>query len=100
MPGQAYAYYVTAVDRLHNESRPVSLRTTGQMPTEVVLASSMPAIAAAPRSAPAASPGPSTFKFPTIHPLDRKTEPTGTTTFKSNEKPKRRGFFARLFGLN
>ena len=100
VPGQAYAYYVTAVDRLHNESRPVSLRTTGQMPTEVVLASSMPAIAAAPRSAPAASPGPSTFKFPTIHPLDRKTEPTGTTTFKSNEKPKRRGFFARLFGLN
>ncbi len=97
-PGQAYAYYVTAVDRLHNESRPVSLRTTGQLPTEVALASSMPAVAAAP-APPAASPGPSTIKFPAIHPLDGEPTPAGADKFKAKEKP-RRGFFARLFGLN
>ncbi|MDQ2771815.1 MAG: family 10 glycosylhydrolase, partial [Bacteroidota bacterium] len=35
VPGQAYAYYVTAVDRLHNESRPMRVVTSGLQPAEL-----------------------------------------------------------------
>ncbi|AWM33064.1 glycoside hydrolase family 10 protein [Hymenobacter nivis] len=96
--GLSYAYYLTAVDRLHNESRPVNLRTNGQLPTEIVLAS-MPGLAAAPTPAimPAA-PEASNLKFPKLGALDQPAEPEGSTKFKVKTKTKKRGFFARLFG--
>ncbi|OGX81594.1 glycoside hydrolase [Hymenobacter coccineus] len=93
--GLSYAYYLTAVDRLHNESRPVNLRTNGQLPTEIVMAS-MPGLATAPAVVPAA-PEASNLKFPKLGALDPDAEAAGNK-FKVKKKTKKRGFFGRLFG--
>ena len=96
VPGQAYAYYVTAVDRLHNESRPMRVVTTGRQAAELAMGQS-PAGAARPVASPPVA----------TQPVPALTLPTGNSPAKSapftkvkiKEKPaKKKGFFARLFG--
>ncbi|HLK98458.1 MAG TPA: hypothetical protein VK364_11875, partial [Hymenobacter sp.] len=93
--GRSYAYYLTAVDRLHNESRPVNVRSTGR-PGEIVLAQASPET-----SSPTASAPVTTASVPTPRPsASRPTASAGTVTkVKTKTKTKKkRGFFARLFG--
>ncbi|RPD50417.1 glycoside hydrolase [Hymenobacter sediminis] len=101
--GRGYAYYLTSFDRLHNESRPISVRTTGRA-AEVVVAQAAPP---APGTAPIATPAPATTQptAPPARPTPRPVTPRPTTTVstptkvKIKTKPKRRGgFFRRLFG--
>ena len=85
---QGYAYYLTAVDRLHNESPPVHLISVGGEAAEVVRAPApaVPPVVAtappAPARPPAASSAPATTSAPAKAPV----------------RPRRRGFFAWLFG--
>ena len=102
VPGQAYAYYVTAVDRLHNESRPMRVVTLGQQITELAVGQ---APAGAPRTAPAAvavQPAPAR---PQPRPVVRPTLGGGSpeadvpsTKVKTKAKLAKRSFFERLFG--
>ena len=99
VPGQAYAYYVTAVDRLHNESRPMRVVTTGLQSTEIAQGQ---APTGAPRpAAPAVATQPAPAR-PVFRPTLSGDKPEASTPFtkiKIKEKPaKRRGFLARLFG--
>jgi hypothetical protein len=101
VPGQAYAYYVTAVDRLHNESRPMRVITTGQQSAELALGQ---APGGAPRpTAPtvATQPAPAAQR-PNIRlnaPADKPEASAPFSKVKIKEKPaKKKGFFARLFG--
>ncbi|WP_460614266.1 glycoside hydrolase family 10 protein [Hymenobacter seoulensis] len=100
--GQAYAYYLTAFDRLHNESRPISVRTTGRA-AEIIVAQTAP-----PEPAPVVASAPAPSPTPPARPVPRPVVPwptrvgsaTGTTTkVKVKTKSKRRGgFFQRIFG--
>ena len=93
-PGTAYAYYLTALDRLHNESRPVRLLTTGQQPIELVAGTVAPIAAVVPAaSAPTA---PAAVVVPSEADLVKMK--VKTPAAKTTAKPKKRGFFARLFG--
>ena len=102
VPGQAYAYYVTAVDRLHNEGRPVRVVTLGRQTMELAVGQSpsgtarptAPAVAA---QAGTARPQPR----PGVRPAPPATSPEAAAPLvkiKVKEKTKKRGFFARLFG--
>ncbi|MBF9220222.1 family 10 glycosylhydrolase [Hymenobacter sp. BT662] len=99
VPGQAYAYYVTAVDRLHNEGRPVRVISTGQAGPELALGQ------APGGTRPATTPPVATQPAPP-KPDPRFTLPSGESPDKAapllkvkvKEKPKKRGFFGRLFG--
>jgi len=96
-PGVAYAYYLTAVDRLHNESIPVRIFSEGKLPVET-LAAAPPAVAP-PVAASRPAPRPPVAAVP--RPQPRPTaDAAPKTQAKAKEKPRRRrGFFARLFGL-
>ncbi len=97
--GHAYAYYLTAFDRLHNESRPISVRTTGR-PAEVVVAQQAPpAPVPAPPSAPApGTPPPAATPQPAApRPVVTRPAPVPAKV-KVKTKGKRGGFFRRLFG--
>jgi len=97
-PGVAYAYYLTAVDRLHNESIPVRIFSEGKLPVET-LAAAPPAVASAPPVA-ATRPAPRPPVAAAPRPLPRTAAETAPKTqAKVKERPRRRGFFARLFGL-
>ena len=109
VPGVAYAYYLTAVDRLHNESRPTRLISNGLQLAESLVAqappsetpetpAAAPAPVRPPRPAPvAATPGAPPGGFgPSTRPGARPS--AATSAPKSPEKPRKRGFFARLFG--
>jgi uncharacterized lipoprotein YddW (UPF0748 family) len=102
VPGQAYAYYVTAVDRLHNEGRPMRVITTGQAGPEIAQGQApggTKPVASTPTITPSAAP---------TKPDPRFTLPSGSESpdkaaplikVKVKEKPvKKRGFFGRLFG--
>jgi len=98
LPGAAYAYYLTAVDRLHNESVPVRIFSEGKLPVEV-LAAAPPAVAVPKPPVAAARPVPSPVAaspHPQPHPAE---EAIVKMKGKEKAKPRRRGFFARLFGL-
>ena len=102
--GRSYAYYLTAFDRLHNESRPISVRTNGR-PAEVIVAQQAspeptPAPVPVPQPAPTPAPPVATAPVPSAPPRSVVTRPTGTTTkVKVKTKTKRRGgLFERLFG--
>ncbi|SNC74606.1 Uncharacterized lipoprotein YddW, UPF0748 family [Hymenobacter gelipurpurascens] len=92
--GVAYGYYLTAVDRLHNESSPVRVLSTGR-PAEIVMAQ-------APTPAPAPVPAPQpTVPAPTRPvPTPRPTVGTSAPTkIKVKTKTKRRsGLLERIFG--
>ncbi|MCB2378320.1 family 10 glycosylhydrolase [Hymenobacter sp. BT635] len=92
VPGTDYAYYLTAVDRLHNESTPVRVSTQGKA-AEVIVAQ---APAATPVRPPAA-PAPAARPVPTPRPAVMKPETAAVTKEKVKVK-KKRGFFRRLFG--
>ncbi|WP_232341607.1 glycoside hydrolase family 10 protein [Hymenobacter ginkgonis] len=92
--GLAYAYYLTAVDRLHNESIPVRVFTEGKLPVEV-LAAAPPAVATKPPVAARPAPRPPVAATPRPQPHPA----ADAVKTKPKEKPRRRGFFARLFGL-
>ncbi|GAB3328679.1 family 10 glycosylhydrolase [Hymenobacter humi] len=109
-PGQAYAYYVTAVDRLHNESRPMRVITTGQQSVELAVGQSpagAPRPAGQPTSATASTqPGTSTPRI-VFRPTIPNEKPEASVPFsklkikekaKTKEAPRRRGFLSRLFG--
>ncbi|MBD2770296.1 family 10 glycosylhydrolase [Hymenobacter sp. BT664] len=103
VPGQSYAYYVTAVDRLHNESRPMRVITTGEKTTELVLGQAPAGNSSSDGSSTvAAGPGASPTLPRIVFRPNSGDEGSGPSTpftkVKSKEKPKRRGFFARLFG--
>ena len=92
-PGAAYAYYVTAVDRLHNESAPVRVTTTGK-PVEVI-------VAQAPVTQPPNAPVPTNRPAPAARPSLGTRPATAGTSGKTKVKVKHRkrgGFFRRLFG--
>jgi len=94
-PGVPYTYCLTAVDRLHNESVPVRVFSEGRAPVEV--------LAGAPITVPAAVP-----PVAVVRPVPRP-RPAGAVASApaaprpvaapKPERPRRRGFFARLFGL-
>ncbi|UOQ65137.1 hypothetical protein [Hymenobacter volaticus] len=95
-PGLGYAYYLTAVDRLHNESRPVNVRTTGR-PVEIIVAQASANPAPVPPAVPPVATAPTR---PTPSTTTRITTSAGSITkIKTKVKPRRkRGFFQRLFG--
>ncbi|MBO0358872.1 family 10 glycosylhydrolase [Hymenobacter sp. BT186] len=101
-PGVSYAYYLTAVDRLHNESRPVNVRTTGR-PVEIIVAQAPTDAVPVPPTTTvppvATTPVPPTRPAPRPA-VARTTTAAGTVTkVKTKVKPrKKRGFFQRLFG--
>ncbi|MBD2723944.1 glycoside hydrolase family 10 protein [Hymenobacter armeniacus] len=99
VPGQAYAYYVTAVDRLHNEGRPMRVVSTGQTGPELAVGQAPGGAPrpGAPTSPPVASrPAQPTITLPTAE-SPEKAAPF--TKVKIKEKPaKKKGFFGRLFG--
>ncbi|MFD2721824.1 glycoside hydrolase family 10 protein [Hymenobacter monticola] len=100
VPGQAYAYYVTAVDRLHNESRPMRVVTTGQAGPEIAQGQApggTKPVASAPAPTPAVTQPDPRFTLPTGESPD-KAAPLLKVKVKEKEKPKKRGFFGRLFG--
>jgi uncharacterized lipoprotein YddW (UPF0748 family) len=105
VPGQAYAYYVTAVDRLHNESRPVRVITNGLQSPEIAqghlpgAVASQPALT--PTTAPAGAPQPSII----FRPNGSNQAPDGSnqllkskTKEKTKAKSKKHSLFGRLFG--
>lgn len=103
-PAQGYAYYLTAVDRLHNESPAVHLISAGREAVELVRATPTgtpdlpPVTVAAPVPAPPRAA--STRAAPTITlPRTAPGDEAEVSKFKLKAKPRRRGFFARLFGL-
>ncbi|PJJ48094.1 glycoside hydrolase family 10 protein [Hymenobacter chitinivorans] len=91
VPGTDYAYYLTAVDRLHNESTPVRVTTQGKAAEVIVAQAPTPAPTPAP---PVAAPRPVPPPRPAV--VKSETETAGVTKVKV--KAKKRGFFARLFG--
>ncbi|MBJ6111472.1 family 10 glycosylhydrolase [Hymenobacter sp. BT523] len=98
VPGQAYAYYVTAVDRLHNEGRPMRVVSTGQNGPELAVGQAPGGAPrpGAPTSPPVASrPAQPTITLPTAE-SPEKAAPF--TKVKIKEKPAKKGFFGRLFG--
>ncbi len=102
LPGVTYAYYLTAVDRLHNESLPVRIFSEGRLPVET-LAAAPPAVAPAPPVA-ATRPAPRPPALGAPRPQPRPAAPSAEEAaakakVKVKEKPRHRGFFARLFGL-
>ena len=93
-PGQAYAYYLTAVDRLHNESAPVHLISS-------VRDGAVATLAAAPAPAPLPAPRPAAPRpaLPTVSAKPAAVlEPLVKFKVKVKEKSRQRGFFGRLFG--
>ena len=103
-PGQAYAYYVTAVDRLHNEGRPMRVISTGQGGPEIaqgqlpggIRPATSPAVAAQPVAPP--RPGPR-LPLPQATQTEKPDQVAPFTKVKIKEKaPKKKGFFERLFG--
>lgn len=102
VPGQAYAYYVTAVDRLHNESRPMRVISQGQQGVELAIGQAPAGTARPAAPAVATQPSPSRtkpdarFTLPTAESPDKAAP---FTKVKIKEKPaKKKGFFGRLFG--
>jgi uncharacterized lipoprotein YddW (UPF0748 family) len=100
VPGQPYAYYLTAVDRLHNESRPVRLFTSGQLPIEIVKAGTAPTETAGikpPKAVPTLVPA--VVSTPSEADLVKvKIKAAEAKKAATAAKPQKRGFFARLFG--
>ncbi|GGG56544.1 family 10 glycosylhydrolase [Hymenobacter glacieicola] len=97
-PGRAYAYYLTAFDRLHNESRPISVRTTGRAAEVVVAQTAPPESVPSPNTTPAPSPAPPARPTPRP-PVSRPTTTVNTPTkVKVKTKPRRRGLLERIFG--
>ncbi|UYZ59379.1 glycoside hydrolase family 10 protein [Hymenobacter latericus] len=95
--GIDYAYYITAIDRLHNESGPTRVTTLGSAAGPVV-AQTAPEPAAAPPAAPAppvATVPPAVTEKPGT---TKVTSSAGNVTIKTKTKTKKRGFFGRLFG--
>ncbi|WP_400194017.1 glycoside hydrolase family 10 protein [Hymenobacter sp. B81] len=98
--GQEYAYYVTALDRLHNESRPLRVSTLGSAAGPVLAEAATPAAPATAAATPApVVTAPTTAAAPgrpgTARPA---TTTAGTKTKVVTKKKKKRGFFGRLFG--
>ncbi len=91
VPGTAYSYFLTAVDRLHNESRPVRLFSAGRQPLEVVQAAPPPPEPAVVRPPRPVAPG-------AVRPAEITKVKIKTSDTKTVVKPRKRGFFARLFG--
>ncbi|MCC2547163.1 family 10 glycosylhydrolase [Hymenobacter sp. BT175] len=90
--GTEYAYYVTAVDRLHNESSPIRLSTDAR-----VNAAALAAKAAAPVAVP--SPPVAAAPKQVVKAKTTAVRTEGDTVTKTKVKvKKKRGFFARLFG--
>ncbi|NML67837.1 family 10 glycosylhydrolase [Hymenobacter sp. RP-2-7] len=98
VPGTAYAYYLTAADRLHNESAPVRIFSEGKLANEV-LAAAPPTVAPPVAARPAPRPTAPVVVAPRPQPRPAAEEPAYKVKTKEKEKPRRRGFFARLFGL-
>ena len=98
VPGQAYAYYVTAVDRLHNESRPMRVVTTGLQSTELAQGQ-VPAGTPRPTAPTVASAPVPSRPQPVLRPVGKPEALAPFSKVKIKEKPARKkGFFARLFG--
>ncbi|OUJ71993.1 glycoside hydrolase family 10 protein [Hymenobacter crusticola] len=92
----AYAYYVTAVDRLHNESAPVRVLTTGRSAEIIVAQAPSPSTAPMPEV-----PAPTTRPAPPLRPNASLRPTPSNSTIKTKVKTKHRkrgGFFRRLFG--
>ncbi|UYZ63429.1 glycoside hydrolase family 10 protein [Hymenobacter weizhouensis] len=96
-PGLAYAYYLTALDRLHNESRPVHVRTTGR-PAEIIVAQApapeLPGSDSAPQPAPPARPA----SRPAPRPAASASSGAATKVKVKTKKKRRGGLFRWLFG--
>jgi uncharacterized lipoprotein YddW (UPF0748 family) len=100
--GTEYAYFVTALDRLHNESGPLRVTTIGSVAGPVIARADVPAAPVPTTPNPAAEP------IVTLPPTVTKEKPgvTKTTTAgnnitiktKTKQPAKKKGFFQRLFG--
>ncbi|RTQ46559.1 glycoside hydrolase [Hymenobacter gummosus] len=99
--GTEYAYYVTALDRLHNESSPLRVTTIGSVAGPVVAQATEPATPIA------TAPNPKSQPVVTLPPAETSARPGVSKTTAGNNvtiktktkaKPKKRGFFGRLFG--
>ena len=103
VPGQAYAYYVTAVDRLHNESRPMRVISTGQGGAEIAQGQAPGGVRPAAPAEVVAQPAPTQpdprFQLPTASAESPADKAAPLIKVKVKEKPaKKKGFFGRLFG--
>ncbi|GAB2969065.1 glycoside hydrolase family 10 protein [Hymenobacter coalescens] len=98
--GTEYAYYLTALDRLHNESGPLRVTTIGSVAGPVV------ARAEAPATPITATPDPAGQPIVTLPAQTEVKEKPGVTKVKTTvgnnviktKAKKKRGFFGRLFG--
>jgi uncharacterized lipoprotein YddW (UPF0748 family) len=100
-PGTAYAYFLTAADRLHNESPPIRVFSEGKLPVEVLAAAppNMPAKDHRPTPRPpVVAAAPSRAASPVAAEQARAEAARAKAKVKEPVK-RRRGFFARLFGL-
>ncbi|MBC6606739.1 family 10 glycosylhydrolase [Hymenobacter sp. BT188] len=99
-PGVDYAYYITAVDRLHNESPPVRASTGAGSP--VLVAQTPPVVPTpAPTAPPVASTPPPARSGPPVAPRPTISRPAPNTTSKTKVKIKKRkrgGLLERVFG--
>jgi uncharacterized lipoprotein YddW (UPF0748 family) len=100
-PGVAYSYFLTAVDRLHNESVPLRVFSEGKLPVEVLAAAPVNMPPTAHRPVPPVASVPKAAGRP-VSPVPSEVARAEAAKVKIKTKPpvkKRRGFFARLFGL-
>jgi uncharacterized lipoprotein YddW (UPF0748 family) len=101
-PSTAYAYFLTAADRLHNESPPIRVFSEGKLPVEVLAAAppNMPAKDHRPTPRPpVVAAAPARAASPVAAEQARAEAARARSKAKEPVKPRRRGFFARLFGL-
>ncbi|WP_375418325.1 glycoside hydrolase family 10 protein [uncultured Hymenobacter sp.] len=107
-PAQAYAYYLTAVDRLHNESPPVRLLSTDREAGEVVAAApaasapipTPPPVAVVKSPPPARPPAPrGAGPAATESEAAAPAAPRETRKVKVKAKARRHGFLRWLLGV-
>ncbi|MBC6990361.1 family 10 glycosylhydrolase [Hymenobacter sp. BT491] len=94
--GTEYAYYVTAVDRLHNESTPIRVTTLGRQAEVIVAQAPEPEVP--PTRVPTAPMAPRTSSPIPPRPSVHRPETTTTKTKIKTKKRRRGGFFQRIFG--
>lgn len=104
-PGQEYAYYVTAVDRLHNESAPIRVTTLKTEPEVLVAETPAPPVAVpatlpdpAPSATPPVTARPPARPAPSRPTISNRPSSTASKTKVKIKHKRRQGLLERIFG--